>query len=96
MITETMNSIDRVGRDGTLSLEYARREQHTLLTRFHFRNPLQVFPSTLLDDEVTAYTQILNPTGGLVGGDHLRIWWWGVIQTKFMQMLISIWARFSF
>lgn len=63
--------IDRVGRDGFLSLDFAQIENRTILTRSRFRSPLQVFQPVELDGGRCAYTSILNPSGGLVGGDRL-------------------------
>lgn len=72
---QTLNegSNERIGRDGHLFLEYARRDDRTILSRAHFRNPLQVLPPLELDEGRCAYTQILNPCGGLVGGDWLKV-----------------------
>jgi urease accessory protein len=62
----------RVGRDGTLLLGFERRGQATVLARCRFTLPLQVLTPVALDD-TAAVVSILNPTGGLVGGDRLRI-----------------------
>lgn len=66
-------SEERVGRDGYLFLEYGCREHRTILRRSFFRNPLQVFQPIAIDGDRCAYTHILNPCGGLVGGDRLEI-----------------------
>ncbi len=63
---------ERVGRDGYLSLEFERRGQRTELIRCRFRLPLQVTKPSYVDDDSSAYVLLLNPAGGLVGGDSLE------------------------
>src|SRR6202051_4265479 len=61
---------DRVGRDGFLRLRFARRGLSTILAQSRFSLPLQTLtPLTLADG--AAYLMMLNPTGGVLGGDHL-------------------------
>jgi urease accessory protein len=61
---------DRVGRDGFLRLRFARRGPHTILAQSRFSLPLQALtPLTLADG--ASYLMLLNPTGGVLGGDHL-------------------------
>jgi len=62
----------RVGRDGALRLGFARRGPATVVTGCRFTLPLQVLAPMALDDPA-AVVSILNPTGGLVGGDRLEI-----------------------
>lgn len=62
----------RVGRDGALRLDFERRGQRTVLARARSTLPLQVLAPVALDDPA-AVVSILNPTGGLVGGDRLAI-----------------------
>lgn len=62
-----------VGRVGELRLEYARRDQKTIIARSHCTSPWHLLPPIYLDDTGSAYTLLLNPSGGLVGGDHLSI-----------------------
>lgn len=60
----------RVGRDGYLGLVFRQRFGKTALVHSRFKLPLQALaPSELADG--TAYLMLLNPTGGLVGGDFL-------------------------
>jgi urease accessory protein len=59
-----------VGRDGFLGLRFERRDNRTVLVQSRFKLPLQVLAPTRLGDG-TLYLMLLNPTGGLVGGDHL-------------------------
>jgi urease accessory protein len=61
---------DRVGRDGFLRLRFERRGARTILGKSRFTLPLQAMTPLTLDDG-TAYLMLLNPTGGVLGGDHL-------------------------
>lgn len=62
-----------VGRIGELQLNYARREDKTIIARSHCTSPWHLLPAIYLDDTGAAYTLLLNPSGGLVGGDRLSI-----------------------
>jgi len=62
-----------VGRVGELRLDYARRDHKTIITRSHCTSPWHLLPPIYLDETGAAYTLLLNPSGGLVGGDHLSI-----------------------
>ena len=62
-----------VGRAGKLSLEYVRQGDRTVFGRTSCRTPWHLFPPIYLDDTGSAYTLLVNPSGGLVGGDHLSI-----------------------
>jgi len=61
---------ERVGRDGFLRLRFERRGRSTFLAQSRFTLPLQAL-TPLETDEGTAYLMLLNPTGGVLGGDHL-------------------------
>jgi urease accessory protein len=61
---------ERVGRDGFLRLRFERRGARTVLAKSRFTLPLQALTPLTLDDG-TAYLMLLNPTGGVLGGDHL-------------------------
>jgi urease accessory protein len=63
--------LDRVGRDGALSLAFERRGGRTVLTERRFTLPLQALEPLSLDSDGSLCLMLLNPTGGLVGGDHL-------------------------
>ena len=63
---------ERVGRDGRLELAFERRGLATVLRRSRSTLPLQVLAPLALPDPA-AVVSILNPTGGLVGGDRLVI-----------------------
>src|ERR1700674_4537842 len=61
---------ERVGRDGFLRLRFARSGRTTSLANSRFSLPLQALtPLTLADG--ASYLMLLNPTGGVLGGDHL-------------------------
>jgi len=62
----------RVGRDGALRLRFERRGSATIVTGCRYTLPLQALAPVALDDP-SAVVSILNPTGGLVGGDRLSI-----------------------
>ena len=62
----------RVGHDGALRLAVERRGGATVVTRCRYTLPLQVLAPLALDDPAVVVS-ILNPTGGLVGGDRLSI-----------------------
>src|ERR1700686_5056984 len=61
---------ERVGRDGFLCLQFERRGARTVLAKSRFTLPLQALTPLTLEDG-TAYLMLLNPTGGVLGGDHL-------------------------
>jgi urease accessory protein len=68
--TPCSSNPERVGRDGYLRLQFERRGQNTILGQTRFTLPLQVLTPLALEDG-TAYLMLLNPTGGVLGGDHL-------------------------
>jgi len=61
---------ERVGRDGYLRLEFQRRGARTELAKSRFTLPLQALTPLELEDG-TSYLMLLNPTGGVLGGDRL-------------------------
>ncbi len=63
---------ERVGRDGALRLRFERRGAGTVLAACRSTVPLQVLAPLALPGPA-AVVSILNPTGGLVGGDRLLI-----------------------
>jgi len=63
---------ERVGRDGALQLRFERRGVGTVVAACRSTVPLQVLAPLALPDPA-AVVSILNPTGGLVGGDRLVI-----------------------
>jgi urease accessory protein len=67
-----ISAASRVGRDGRLALTFERRGARTVVTRSRYTLPLQVLAPVALDD-AAAVVSMLNPTGGLVGGDCLTI-----------------------
>lgn len=63
---------ERIGRDGQLRLCFERRGAGTVVVGCRSTLPLQVLAPVALDDPA-AVVSVLNPTGGLVGGDRLAI-----------------------
>ncbi|HEX2482240.1 MAG TPA: urease accessory protein UreD [Methylomirabilota bacterium] len=63
---------ERVGRHGALRLRFARQRGETVLAGCRYTVPLQVLAPVALEGPA-AVVSILNPTGGLVGGDRLAI-----------------------
>jgi urease accessory protein len=61
---------ERVGRDGYLRLQFERRGRSTVLAQSRFTLPLQALTPFEMADG-TSYLMLLNPTGGVLGGDHL-------------------------
>jgi len=70
--TTSYSNPDRVGRDGYLSLEFERRNNLTALRRCRFKLPLQVLKPSYFEGAHSAFVYMLNPTGGIVGGDRLK------------------------
>jgi len=71
--TPAQFAIESVGRVGELSLDYAKRDGRTVITHSYFTTPWKLLPPIYLDDTGAAYTLLVNPSGGLVGGDGLSI-----------------------
>src|ERR1700692_4187479 len=61
---------ERVGRDGFLRLRFARSGASKILAQSRFSLPLQALTPLTLEDGAS-YLMLLNPTGGVLGGDHL-------------------------
>lgn len=66
-------STQAVGRVGALTLEYEQRDRATVLTRSQCQTPWHLSPPIHLDDTGCVYQPLLNPSGGLVGGDRLSL-----------------------
>jgi urease accessory protein len=62
----------RVGRDGALRLGFERRRDATVLAGCRWTLPLQVLAPLGLPDPASVVS-VLNPTGGVLGGDRLRV-----------------------
>jgi urease accessory protein len=62
----------RVGRDGALHLGFERRGGATVLAHCRCALPLQVLAPVALAD-AAAVVSMLNPTGGVLGGDRLTV-----------------------
>src|SRR5260221_9852629 len=61
---------ERVGRDGFLQLRFVRSCGNTILAQSRFSLPLQALTPLTLKD-CASYLMLLNPPGGVLGGDHL-------------------------
>ena len=70
---DSSSVIETVGRRGALSYEFERVGPRTILTRSSCTSPWHHFPPSYLDDSGCAYTWLVNPSGGLVGGDHVSV-----------------------
>jgi urease accessory protein len=64
-------SLAEVGRVGNLMLRYDRQDHTTILSDSRSNSPWHLFPPMHLGD--AAYTLLVNPSGGLVGGDRLTL-----------------------
>ncbi len=64
---------ESVGRVGELKLAYAKCDHRTIISHAYFTTPWKLLPPIYLDDTGAAYTLLVNPSGGLVGGDYLSI-----------------------
>ncbi len=67
----TSRDLSRVGRDGSLRLAFERRGRETILTERAFTTPLQFLEPIALSDDGSVTLVLLNPTGGVLGGDRL-------------------------
>lgn len=70
---EAIADTAEVGRVGSLALRYEKRNGATVLTRSRCTTPWHQSPPIQLDDTGSVYQPLLNPSGGLVGGDRLSI-----------------------
>ena len=64
--------LDTVGRRGALSYEFGERAP-ARYSRARLARVPGHFPPSYLDDSGCAYTWLVNPSGGLVGGDHVSV-----------------------
>ena len=62
----------RVGRDGRLALAFAREGGRTVLKERRFVLPLQFLEPIDLAGDGALCAPLLNPTGGVLGGDRLQ------------------------
>ncbi len=73
MVRSSAAVTETVGRVGGLRLEYIRRDDKTVVARSHATSPWHFLPTIYLDGTGQAHTLLVNPSGGLVGGDRLSI-----------------------
>jgi urease accessory protein len=59
--------------EGVLSVLLQARDGRTVLRECYAQAPLQLFRPVYPDDTGTAYLYVLNPCGGIVGGDTYRL-----------------------
>src|ERR1700720_2058830 len=62
----------RAGRDGQLRLAFEARDGRTVLTGRRYTLPLQALEPMDLTGDGSATLLLLNPTGGVLGGDRLE------------------------
>lgn len=65
--------VDSVGRRGVMAYEFTRAGDRTVLARSSCSSPWHYFPPSYPDDSGCAYAWLVNPSGGLVGGDHVTV-----------------------
>lgn len=65
------DSASRVGREGRLELAFAHERGRTVLTRRRFELPLQFLEPIDLAGDGSVCAPLVNPTGGVLGGDWL-------------------------
>lgn len=65
--------LDAIGRCGALSYVFERQGARTVLVESSCSSPWHYFPPAYLDDSGCAYTWLVNPSGGLVGGDRVTV-----------------------
>jgi urease accessory protein len=61
------------GKHGRLFLELESKNGKSVIGNQFFKVPLQVIAPSYLDDSGDPFVQIVNPTGGIVGGDRLEM-----------------------
>ncbi|MEK7293781.1 MAG: urease accessory protein UreD [Nitrospirota bacterium] len=71
--TSNASEFSSVGRVGDLALDYVRQGNRTVLTHSRCCSPWHFSPPIQLDDSACIYTPLVNPSGGLVGGDRLSV-----------------------
>lgn len=65
--------LDAVGRRGAVVYEFERAGSRTVLTRSSCSSPWHHFPPSYLDESGGVCVWLVNPSGGLVSGDHLSV-----------------------
>ena len=67
-----MMPLDGIGRHGSLRLLFGIEGNRTVLRDSFCVLPMRVFPPFYPDNSGSAYSYIVNPTSGLVGGDRIK------------------------
>ena len=70
---DTASALDAVGRRGTVDYEFERAGRRTILTRSSCSSPWHHFPASYLDDSGGVCMWLVNPSGGLLAGDHVLV-----------------------
>ena len=66
-------ALNRVGREGRLDLVFGLEGSKTVLKDSYAVMPMHALPPFHLDESGWAYAYTVNPTAGLVEGDHLDV-----------------------
>lgn len=66
-------TLECVGRRGLFRCEFARAGRRTVLTDSFCSTPWHQIPPSYLDDSGCAVQWLVNPSGGLVGGDYVEV-----------------------
>jgi urease accessory protein len=72
LAAQDAGAVSRVGREGRLDLAFACEAGRTVLRERRFELPLQFLEPIDLAGDGSVCVPLLNPTGGVVGGDRLR------------------------
>ena len=70
---EDVPASPRRPQHGMIYLVLQQTGSRTTIQDYHAHSPLQVLRSVYLDDTGTAYIYLLNPGGGILGGDRYQI-----------------------
>ncbi len=68
-----MEAYYRPGRAGILRLEFEKHNEKTVLVRSYSKLPLQILRPYPFREPDLVYLPLINPTGGIVGGDTFHI-----------------------
>jgi urease accessory protein len=68
-----VENLQGVGKEGILHLRFEKKERRTVLSDSFSKMPMRAFSPFYPDETGCAYTYLVNPTGGLVGGDRIEI-----------------------
>lgn len=66
-------ALDGIGRCGAAGYEFARAGSRTVLVHSTCRSPWHYVPPSYVDESGCACAWLVNPSGGLVGGDRVSV-----------------------